>query len=299
MKVWLVGGKGMLGTALRERLERYGVAHVITDLALDITDPERVAAFAHAERPTHVLNAAGYTRVDDAEAHEEEAFRVNALGPEHLARAATDVGARFLHISTDYVFPGDATAPYVESAPTGPKSAYGRTKLAGEERVLALPGAAQLATVVRTSWLFGENGPSFPKTISRLCLERDKLEVVADQLGRPTYTGDLADAVLELEGIAPGRTASPAGVYHFANAGVVSWHAFAEAIRETLVRLRRRVTVERVLPTTSDEYRKKNPSSAPRPRYSVLDTGRIEAALGRAPRSFREPLDEFLARLAT
>ncbi len=299
MKVWLVGGKGMLGTALRERLERFGVTHVITDLALDITDPERVAAYAHAERPTHVLNAAGYTRVDDAEAHEDEAFRVNALGPEHLARAATDVGARFLHISTDYVFPGDASEPYVENAPTGPKSAYGRTKLAGEERVLALPGAEKLVTVVRTSWLFGENGPSFPKTISRLCLERDKLEVVVDQLGRPTYTGDLADAVLELEGIAPGRSASPAGVYHFANAGAVSWHAFAEAIRETLVRLRRRVTVERVLPTTSDEYKKKNPNSAPRPRYSVLDTSRIEAALGHAPRHFREPLDEFLARLAT
>ncbi|HEX5101607.1 MAG TPA: dTDP-4-dehydrorhamnose reductase [Polyangiaceae bacterium] len=299
MKVWLVGGKGMLGTALRERLERFGVTHVITDLALDITDPERVAAYAHAERPTHVLNAAGYTRVDDAEAHEDEAFRVNALGPEHLARAATDVGARFLHISTDYVFPGDASEPYVENAPTGPKSAYGRTKLAGEERVLALPGAEKLVTVVRTSWLFGENGPSFPKTISRLCLERDKLEVVVDQLGRPTYTGDLADAVLELEGIAPGRSASPAGVYHFANAGTVSWHAFAEAIRETLVRLRRRVTVERVLPTTSEEYKRKNPNSAPRPRYSVLDTSRIEAALGRAPRPFRQPLDEFLARLAT
>lgn len=299
MKVWLVGGKGMLGTALRERLESIGVAHVITDLALDITDPERVAAFAHAERPTHVLNAAGYTRVDDAEAHEEEAFRVNALGPEYLARAATAVGARFLHISTDYVFTGEASEPYVESARTGPKSAYGRTKLAGEERVLAVPGAAELATIVRTSWLFGDNGPSFPKTISRLCLERDKLEVVVDQLGRPTYTGDLADAVLELEGIAPGRKASAPGVYHFANAGAVTWHAFAEAIRETLVRLGKRVTVERVLPTTTAEYMKKNPSSAPRPRYSVLDTSRIEAALGRTPRDFREPLDEFLARLFT
>jgi len=299
MKVWLVGGKGMLGTALRERLESVGVAHVITDLALDITDPERVAAYAHAERPTHVLNAAGYTRVDDAEAHEEEAFRVNALGPEYLAQAATAVGARFVHVSTDYVFPGDAKAPYVESAPTGPKSAYGRTKLAGEERVLAVPGAAELATIVRTSWLFGDNGPSFPKTISRLCLERDKLEVVVDQLGRPTYTGDLADAVLDLVGIVPGRQASAPGVYHFANAGAVTWHAFAEAIRETLVRLRKRVTVDRVLPTTTAEYMKKNPSSAPRPSYSVLDTSRVEAALGRTPRDFREPLDEFLTRLYT
>lgn len=299
MKVWLVGGKGMLGTALRERLERFGVTHVITDLALDISDPERVAAFAHAERPTHVLNAAGYTRVDDAEAHEDEAFRVNALGPEHLAKASAAVGARFLHISTDYVFTGEASAPYAENATTGPKSAYGRTKLAGEQRVLAAPGAAALSTIVRTSWLFGENGPSFPKTIGRLCREREELQVVADQIGRPTYTGDLADAVLELEGIAPGKTASAPGIYHFANAGAVTWQAFAEAIRETLVRLHRRVTVQRVLPLTSEEYKQKNPASAPRPRYSVLDTSRIEAALGRKPRPFQEPLEEFLTRLTS
>src|SRR5262245_8966308 len=119
MKVWLVGGKGMLGTAVRERLERMGIAHVLTELEVDITDPERVAAFARAERPTHVINVAAYTKVDDAETHEEEAFRVNALGPEHLARAAVAVDARFLHLSTDYVFTGTATEPYREDAATG------------------------------------------------------------------------------------------------------------------------------------------------------------------------------------
>jgi dTDP-4-dehydrorhamnose reductase len=295
MKVWLVGGKGMLGTALRERLERSGVAHVITDLELDITDLERVSGFARSERPSHVINVAAYTRVDDAEAQEPEAFRVNALGPEHLARAAVDVGARFLHFSTDYVFTGTAHEPYPEDAPTGPSGAYGRTKLAGEERVLAVPGAESLATIVRTSWLFGENGPSFPKTIAKACLERDELRVVADQRGRPTYTGDLADAVLELEGLAGGRAPSAPGVYHFANTGETTWHAFAEAIRETLLRLGRPVKAARVVPVTTAEF----PRPAPRPPYSVLDTRRIEATLGRTPRHFREPLDEFLAHLAS
>jgi dTDP-4-dehydrorhamnose reductase len=295
MKVWLVGGKGMLGTALRERLERSEVAHVITDLELDITDLERVSGFARAERPTHVINVAAYTRVDDAEAQEPDAFRVNALGPEHLARAAVDVGARLLHFSTDYVFPGTAHEPYPEDAPTGPSGAYGRTKLAGEERVLAVPGAERLATIVRTSWLFGENGPSFPKTIAKACLERDELRVVADQRGRPTYTGDLADAVLELEGLTGGRAPAAPGVYHFANSGETTWHAFAEAIRDSLVRLGLPVKAARVVPVTTAEF----PRPAPRPPYSVLDTRRIEAALGRTPRHFREPLDEFLARLTS
>lgn len=294
MKVWLVGGKGMLGTAVRERLERTGITHVLTDLEVDITDPERVNAFARAERPTHVVNVAAYTKVDDAETHEEEAFRVNALGPEHLARAAVAGGARFLHFSTDYVFTGTATEPYREDAATGPSGAYGRTKLAGEERALAVPGADRFVTIIRTSWLFGENGPSFPKTIAKACLERDELRVVADQRGRPTYTGDLADAALELEGLVGGRAPSTPGVYHFANAGETTWHAFAEAIRETLVQLGRAVKAARVVPVTTAEF----PRPAPRPPYSVLDTGRIEAALGRKPRHFREPLDAFLTQLA-
>jgi dTDP-4-dehydrorhamnose reductase len=294
MNVWLIGGSGMLGTALRERFDRHGVPHVATDLDVDISDAERVLAFARRERPTHLVNAAAYTKVDDAETHEDDAYRANALGPEHLARAAAETGSRLVHFSTDYVFTGDASEPYVEDAPTGPRSAYGRTKLAGEQRLLSVPGARQFAYILRTSWLFGENGPSFPKTIARLCLEKDELRVVADQTGRPTYTGDLADAALELAGLWPGRAAAAAGVYHFANAGETTWHGLAEAVRETLVRLGRPVTARRVVPVTTAEF----PRPAPRPAYSVLDTTKIEAALGRAPRSYRAPLDEFLARLS-
>src|SRR5688572_10432350 len=133
MKVWLVGARGMLGTALRARLEGRRVAHVSTDLELDIVDRGAVQSFADRERPTLIVNAAAYTRVDDAETNEETALRVNATGPENLGLAAAAVGARVAHVSTDYVFDGKADAPYPEDAPTAPQGAYGRTKLAGEE----------------------------------------------------------------------------------------------------------------------------------------------------------------------
>jgi dTDP-4-dehydrorhamnose reductase len=293
MNVWLVGGDGMLGGALRDRLRSLSVPHVVTDRELDIGDAARVLDFARDARPTHIVNAAAYTRVDDAETQEDEAFRANALGPEHLARAAAATGARLGHFSTDYVFSGLAAEPYTEGAATGPTTAYGRTKLAGEQRLLGVPGAADFAYVVRTSWLFGENGPSFPRAIARLCLEKEELRVVADQFGRPTYTGDLASAALELFGIARGRGPAAAGVYHYANGGETTWHGFAEAVREALLRLHKPVTAKRVVPVTTAEY----PRPAARPPYSVLDTRKIEAALGRAPRHHREPLNEFLARL--
>ncbi|HEV8549887.1 MAG TPA: dTDP-4-dehydrorhamnose reductase [Polyangiaceae bacterium] len=292
MKVWLVGGKGMLGAALRARLEHLGVPCRGTDLELDIANEEAVQAFARSERPTHVVNAAAYTKVDDAETHEEDARRANALGPEHLARACVELGAPLLHFSTDYVFPGNADAPYVETDPTGPSGAYGRTKLEGERRIFGVPGAERLATVVRTSWLFGANGPSFPKTIAKMCLEKTELKVVADQKGRPTCTLDLAEAALDLLGLGA-RPPSPAGLYHFSNSGETTWHALAETIRDILLELGKPVTVTRVVPVTTAEF----PRPAPRPAYSVLDTRRIEAALGRKPRPFQEPLREFLAAI--
>jgi dTDP-4-dehydrorhamnose reductase len=289
MKIWLVGARGMLGTALLARLERLGVPRVTTDLDVDIADRGRVLDFARQERPTLILNAAGYTRVDDAETHEADALRVNGLGPENLGIAGREVGAQVVHYSTDYVFDGRATTPYREDATTGPAGAYGRTKLEGEVRLLrACPGAA---TVIRTSWLFGENGPNFVKTMARLLAEKEELRVVADQRGRPTYTGDLADATFALAGLGGARGAEP-GVYHFANAGEVTWHGFTLAIRDACLKHGRPVKAERILPVTTAEF----PRPAPRPPYSVLDTGRIERALGEAPRDFRLALDEYLGR---
>jgi len=280
----------MLGTALSERLERLGLPHVKTDRDVDIGDRQRVLEFAERERPSLILNAAAYTRVDDAETHEADAARVNTLGPEHLGQAAAAIGARVVHVSTDYVFDGRATAPYREDAPCAPASAYGRTKWQGERRLLSSRSERSPIYVVRTSWLFGEHGPNFVRTITKLLAERDELRVVADQEGRPTYTGDLADALLELAG-ASRRAPAPDGVYHFANSGAVSWHGFASAIREVALELGLPVRATRVVPVTTAEF----PRPAPRPAYSVLDTTRMESVLGRAPRPFLSALRAYLA----
>jgi dTDP-4-dehydrorhamnose reductase len=288
--VWLVGAGGMLGKAVGERLERLGLPHVKSDRDVDIADRQRVLEFAERERPKLIINAAAYTRVDDAETHEEEAARINALGPEHLGQAAAAVGASVVHVSTDYVFDGRGAEPYREDAPCAPASAYGRTKLEGERRLLASRSANTAIYVIRTSWLFGEHGPNFVRTISKLLAERDEVRVVADQEGRPTYAGDLADVLLELTGAAE-RAAAPDGIYHFANAGAVSWHGFASAIRELSLELGLPVRAARVVPITTAEF----PRPAPRPAYSVLDTSRIEHALGIAPRPFLSALREYLA----
>jgi dTDP-4-dehydrorhamnose reductase len=267
------------------------VPRVTSDLDVDIAERDRVLDFARRERPTLILNAAGYTRVDDAETHEADALRSNGLGPENLGLAAAAVGAKIVHYSTDYVFDGNGTSPYREDAATGPAGAYGRTKLAGEERLLAACPAG--ATIIRTSWLFGENGPNFVKTMARLLAEKEELRVVADQRGRPTYTGDLAEATLGLAGVSRSASAEP-GIYHFANAGEVTWYAFTLAIRDACVRRGRPVKAQRILPVTTAEF----PRPAPRPAYSVLDTGRIERALGAEPRDFTLALDDYLEREA-
>jgi dTDP-4-dehydrorhamnose reductase len=292
-KVWLAGGRGMLGNALAARLSRRKLACIVTDAELDITNADEVRAFAARERPTHILNAAAYTRVDDAETHESDAFRVNALGPDELGRAAAAVSATLLHFSTDYVFDGQGEHAYAEDAACAPASAYGRTKRAGEERALAHRSKSSPVYVLRTSWLFGENGNNFVRTIAGLLAERDELRVVADQQGRPTYTGDLADAALELVGLSDRDAAPYDGIYHFANAGATSWYHFATVIRERCLAFGFPVKAARVVPVTTREF----PRPAPRPANSVLDTGRFEGAFGHAPRPWQEALDAYLDSL--
>jgi dTDP-4-dehydrorhamnose reductase len=288
MKIWLVGARGMLGTAILERLSHLGVATVTSDLELDIADRQRVLDFSERERPSLIVNAAAYTRVDDAETHEADAYRANGEGPGNLGAAAATLGARVLHFSTDYVFDGRGSEPYREDAPTAPRGVYAKSKLQGEERLLAACPAG--ATIVRTSWLFGPNGPSFVRTMTQLLAQKEELRVVDDQRGRPTYTVDLAEAALSLVGV--GHAGAPPGVYHFANAGAVTWHAFTLAIRDACVRHGLPVKTERILPVTTAEF----PRPAPRPAYSVLDTTRLEQVLGVAPRHFAATLDDYLGR---
>jgi dTDP-4-dehydrorhamnose reductase len=253
---------------------------------LDLTDPlavrstvEEWAATVRADSSPHrlvVVNCAAYTAVDQAETDESAAYAVNAAGPAVLATtcARNDVG--LVHLSTDYVFPGDATSPYEVDDPTDPRTAYGRTKLAGEEAVLSLHPSG--SHVVRTAWLYGGQGPHFVRTMARLERERDTVSVVDDQVGSPTWTGDLADALLALV-----RSDAPAGRYHATNQGAVSWHGLAQAVFEELG-----ADPARVLPTDTAGM----PRPAPRPAYSVL-SGTAWEQSGLPPlRPWREALAE-------
>lgn len=276
MKVLVTGAGGMLARALVPELERRG--HRVVALgrgALDVTDEAAVSARVAAERPDAVVQCAAYTAVDRAEEEEEAAHRVNAAAAGHVARACDRTGALFVYPSSDYVFPGDAARPYRPGDPTGPLNAYGRSKLAGE----AAAREAGRALVVRTSWLYGEGGPNFVDTISRLGRERDVLQVVDDQLGRPTWTGSLARTISEL------MEARAEGILHAADAGEpVTWYGFAREV------LARRGIAARVEPVPSSAF----PRPAPRPRYSVLDCSETEAVLGRPLPRWQDALERYL-----
>jgi len=226
---------------------------------LDVTD--RAAAAAAVAGHDVVVNCAAWTAVDDAETQEADAFAVNAVGAAMLARAAAGAGARLVQISTDYVFDGSASTPYAADAVIAPRSAYGRTKAAGEWAVRA---EAPDHLIVRTAWLYGAHGACFPKTIARVARERGGLDVIDDQVGQPTWTVDLADLVIRLV-----DAGAPTGIYHGTSSGQTSWHAFAQAVVAAAG-----LDPQIVRPTTSEAFLR----PAPRPAYSVLDHATLRAA---------------------
>lgn len=252
MTTWaVVGAAGMLGRAVVRELGATGAqVRPLTRRELDVTDPS--ACEAALEGADVVVNCSAWTAVDDAEEQEARAFAVNALGPAHLAAASARTGARFVHVSTDYVFSGAAQEPYGEDHPLSPRSAYGRGKAAGEWAARA--GCAD-ALVVRTAWLYGD-GPCFPRTIARLLAERDTITVVDDQVGQPTWTEDVASLLARLV-----ETDVPAGVYHATSSGRATWRDLARSVAASLS-----LDPERVLPTTSEAFVR----PAPRPAWSVL-----------------------------
>jgi dTDP-4-dehydrorhamnose reductase len=260
---WLVAGAaGAVGTDVVGVLSMYGEDVVACDRAmLDVTSPESVQAALDDASPHVVVNCAAYTAVDAAETDEETAFLVNADGPDLLARWCADHGARLVHVSTDYVFAGRASTPYDEDTAVAPRSAYGRSKAAGERAVLS-SGAD--AFVVRTAWIYGAVGGNFVKTMARLATERDTVRVVDDQIGSPTWSLHLARGLVAL-----GVSNAPPGIYHCTSAGEASWFVFARAVFAELG-----LDPARVEPATTDDF----PRPAPRPAYSVLSDRRWRAA---------------------
>ncbi len=275
----ITGAGGQLGSDLRAAAAAGGVAATgLASGALDITDlaavERAVSDFARgADRPV-VINAAAYTAVDAAETNAVRAYAVNEAGARNLAEAAAEHGAGLIHVSTDYVFPGDAQRPYQVDDPTGPKNVYGASKLAGEQAVLTAHPAAH---VVRTAWVYSAaSGGNFVKTMAKLEPTNPSITVVDDQLGSPTWTADLAAGLIALA-----VADVPGGVLHATGAGQTSWFGFARAIFEELG-----ADPERVRPITTDAF----PRPAPRPAYSVLSADAWLAAGLPSLRHWRDAL---------
>jgi dTDP-4-dehydrorhamnose reductase len=285
------GGTGQLGRELVERAPAGADVHAPGSAELDVTNAgavvEAVKTFAAAaqaaELPAVVVNAAAYTGVDAAEAEPAKAFAVNGDGPRVLAAACSAHGLPLIHVSTDYVFAGDARSPYRTEEPVAPRSVYGATKAAGEDGVLR---SGARAWVVRTAWVYGAYGANFVKTMAKLASGNDPVSVVDDQHGSPTWTGDLAEGLLELAGRVTAGNAPAARVLHATGAGETTWYGFARAVFAELGH-----DPDRVKPCTSAEF----PRPAPRPAYSVLSDEEWRAA-GLTPlRPWQEALTAALA----
>ncbi|MGD8105710.1 dTDP-4-dehydrorhamnose reductase [Pantoea sp. FN0302] len=222
MRVLLTGAYGQLGRSLLDRFPADWILLACGSAELDITNQAAVDRIVRRFQPQVIMNAAAYTAVDKAETDRIRAMKINAIGPENLARAARDNGAQLIHISTDYVFDGTKTTPYVESDVPCPVNFYGLSKWEGEKRVQAI---LPRAIIVRTSWVFSEHGNNFVKTMLRLAQTQQTLRVVNDQRGCPTYAGDLAQAMITLA-----TDANAAGIYHYCGDKAVSWYEFALTI---------------------------------------------------------------------
>jgi dTDP-4-dehydrorhamnose reductase len=281
--MWLVvGANGQLGRCLTHSLVAAGIEFEATSSQeLDITNSEQVKDFFQQTNYSTVINCAAWTAVDDAEDHITDALRVNYEGPKNLATAALNSQTRLIHISTDYVFSGDATEPYEVDTPTNPLNAYGRTKQMGDSAVLTI-GSGQFP-IVRTAWLYSRYGQNFAKTMAKRAVQNQPVNVVCDQIGQPTSATDLANLIMRV-----GSHPNPPSIIHGTNAGQASWFDFATAIYSAL-----NSRVELVTPVTSDKF----PTKALRPKYSVLshDSFRKSELIGM--REWRSALSDVIEEI--
>jgi dTDP-4-dehydrorhamnose reductase len=285
--VLVTGAAGQLGLALQATVPRGWRLRGCDGARLDITHPETVYSVLERTRPALVINAAAYTGVDSAERETERSEAVNAAGAAHVAEGARRIGARLIHISTDFVFDGARAVPYAPGDRPNPLGVYGRTKLAGEREVTRISEGRAL--IVRTAWLYSSHGRNFVLSMLRLMRERDSLGVVYDQVGTPTSAGSLAEALWAM-------AARPelSGIHHWTDAGIASWYDFAVAVQEEALALGLLSQPVPIRPLRTQEY----PTPAKRPPYSVLDPSATWAALGLPVRHWRDRLRETLGELA-
>jgi len=287
--ILLIGSNGQLGKELQHNLTSHNSNIIaVARPTVDLAQPDTLHQIIRTVQPQIIINAAAYTAVDKAETELELATAVNATASGILAQAAQKLGAFLIHVSTDYVFDGRQSHPYQETDPTNPLGAYGRSKLAGEQ---AIQANCNQHLILRTAWVYGTYGKSnFVKTMLRLGAEREEIRVVADQIGSPTWTGDIANAIV---GLLPQLTPQVAGTYHYTNSGVASWYDFAVAIFEEAQQLGFPLKLQRVTPITTADY----PTPAQRPAYSVLSCEKISKALGTPRPHWRLALRQMLAEL--
>jgi dTDP-4-dehydrorhamnose reductase len=284
MRLLVTGAGGMVGAEIARQAQESAIdCAAFTHHELDITDANAVATAIRDAAPSIVINAAAYTAVDKAEENESQAMLVNKTGAANLASAANDIGAGVIHISTDYVFDGEANEAYRPGDATNPINAYGRTKLAGE---VAVSSACARHLIVRTSWVYSHDGHNFVRTMLRLAEARNEISVVDDQQGAPTSAADLASALLKAAHSMLDRPV--AGTFHFTNAGVTTWYGFANAILEM-----RGLSNIKVRPISTAEF----PTPAKRPAWSVLDCTTFEKEFDVTPRTWRSALRETLNRI--
>ena len=270
MRVLITGCHGQVGSSLTKQLSNHDntVVLALDREHLDITCQEVVSAAITEFQPTIIINAAAHTAVDKAEEEVELSYAINRDGPKYLAEAAQSVGAAILHISTDYVFEGNKLGEYAESDTTNPQGVYGESKLAGE---IAVAKACDKHIILRTAWVFGENGNNFVKTMLRLAGNRDELSIVGDQFGGPTYAGDIANALTKIAQCITQGGAVEFGVYHYSGLPHVSWFEFADVIFDLAVKERVLAKKPTLKSITTEQY----PTPAKRPSNSRLSTEKI------------------------
>ncbi len=288
MEVLITGCNGQVGYCLTKRLKNKADILALDYEELDITNREAVFSTVADFKPNYIINAAAHTAVDRAEQEIELSYAINRDGPCYLAQAAKKCGAVMLHISTDYVFDGKGEVPYLESYSTGPQSVYGQSKLAGEQ---AVEKNCPKHLIMRTAWVFGEHGNNFVKTMLRCAETREELSIVGDQVGGPTYAGDIADALIAMVQYIEHGNVPEWGIYHFSGMPYASWYEFAAKIFQIAESKGRGAKQPNILAIPTSAY----PTAAKRPVNSRLDCSKIYNQFGIKPSDWMAALDNIQA----